>query len=76
MGTIVILFVYCVTTLSLPCFMWRRHRESFSLLRHAANPLLGSLTLIVPLVELCKPGQPAAYNVFPYVALAVSRWLP
>ena len=26
MGTIVILFVYLLTTLSLPVFMWRRHR--------------------------------------------------
>jgi len=30
MGTIVILFVYFLTTLSLPVFMWRRHRDSFS----------------------------------------------
>ena len=27
MGTIVILFVYLLTTLSLPVFMWRRHRD-------------------------------------------------
>jgi amino acid transporter len=28
MGTIVILFVYLLTTLSLPVFMWRHHRET------------------------------------------------
>ena len=28
MGTIVILFVYFLTTLSLPVFMWRRHRDT------------------------------------------------
>ncbi len=71
MGTIVILFVYFLTTLSLPVFMWRRHRQSFSALRHVAIPLIGALTLIVPFVELCKPGQPAPYSEFPYVALAV-----
>jgi amino acid transporter len=71
MGTIVILFVYFLTTLSLPLFMWRRHRQSFSALRHAALPALGALTLIVPFVELCKPGQPAPYSEFPYVALAI-----
>jgi hypothetical protein len=71
MGTIVILFVYFLTTLSLPIFMWRRHRQSFSVLRHVAVPLLGALTLIVPFVELCKPGQPAPYSEFPYVALAI-----
>jgi amino acid transporter len=71
MGTIVILFVYLLTTVSLPVFMWRRHRPSFSALRHVAIPLLGSLSLIVPFVELYKPGQPAPYSEFPYVALAV-----
>jgi amino acid transporter len=71
MGTIVILFVYVLTTLALPVFMWRRHRPSFSVLRHVAVPLLGALTLIVPFVELCKPGQPAPYSVFPFLALAV-----
>jgi amino acid transporter len=71
MGTIVILFVYFLTTLALPFFMWRRHRRSFSVLRHVAVPLLGALTLIVPFVELCKPGQPAPYSVFPFLALTV-----
>jgi hypothetical protein len=51
--------------------MWRRHRESFSPFRHVAIPILGSLTLIVPFVELCKPGQPAPYSEFPYIALAI-----
>ena len=71
MGTIVILFVYFLTTLALPVFMWRRHRESFSALRHVAIPVLGSMTLIVPFVELFKPGQPSPYSAFPYLALAI-----
>lgn len=71
MGTIVILLVYLLTTLSLPVFMWRRHRRSFSVIRHVAIPMLGALTLVVPFVELFKPGQPAPYAEFPYIALAV-----
>jgi amino acid transporter len=71
MGTIVILFVYFLTTLPLPNFMWRRHRHSFSPLRHVAIPVTGALTLVVPFVELCKPGQPAPYSEFPYIALAI-----
>jgi amino acid transporter len=71
MGTIVILFVYLLTTLSLPVFMWRRHRGSFSAIRHVVVPLLGVVTLVVPFVELCKPGQPSPYSLFPYVALVV-----
>jgi amino acid transporter len=70
MGTILILFVYFLTMLSLPLFIWRRHRPSFSVFRHVFVPVLGALTLIVPFVELCQPGQPAPYNVFPYIGLA------
>ena len=71
MATIVILFVYFLTMVSLPVFMWRRHRRSFSPLRHVAIPALGSITLIVPFVELCQPGQPAPYSAFPFIALAL-----
>jgi amino acid transporter len=70
-ATIVILFVYELTMLSLPVFMWRRHRGSFSPIRHVAIPALGSVTLIVPFAELFQPGQPAPYNAFPFVALAI-----
>ena len=71
MGTIVVLFVYLLTTLSLPVFMWRRHRESFSAIRHLAMPALGALSLVVPFIELFKPGQPSPYSQFPYLALAI-----
>ncbi len=71
MGTIVILFVYLLTTLALPVFMWRRHRKSFSPMRHVAVPALAALALIIPFVELCHPGQPAPYDYFPFLALAI-----
>jgi len=72
MGTIVILFVYFLTTIALPVFIWRHHRSSFSVLRHVGVPVLGAAALIVPFVELCKPGQPSPYDVFPYLALAIA----
>lgn len=71
MGTIVILAVYVLTSVSLPVFMWRRHRIEFSMIRHVVVPIMGSIALIVPFIELCKPGQPAPYDVFPYLALAL-----
>jgi amino acid transporter len=71
MGTIVILVVYLLTNVSLPIFMWRRHRATFSPVRHVLVPLLGSVVLIVPFVELCAPGQPSPYDAFPFVALLV-----
>jgi amino acid transporter len=71
MGTIVILVVYLLTNLSLPVFMWRRHRPMFSPVRHVVVPTLGSAVLIVPFIELCQPGQPSPYNTFPFLALGV-----
>ena len=32
---------------------------------------MGALTLVIPFVELFKPGQPAPYSEFPYIALAI-----
>ena len=71
MGTIVILVVYLLTSLSLPVFMWRRHRPTFSPVRHVVVPALGSAVLAVPFIELCTPGQPSPQGVFPFVALAL-----
>ncbi len=71
MGTIVILVVYLLTNLSLPIFMWRRHRATFSPVRHVLVPLIGSVVLIVPFVELCAPGQPSPYDAFPFIALGL-----
>ncbi len=72
LATILILIVYLLTMISLPVFMWRRHRDSFSPVRHVAIPALGSITLIVPFIELCQPGQPAPYSAFPFIALAIA----
>jgi hypothetical protein len=69
--TIVILVVYLLTNLSLPVFMWRRHRAMFSAVRHLAVPALGSAVLVVPFIELCEPGQPSPYSTFPFIALGL-----
>ncbi len=71
LGTIVILFVYVLTMASLPVYAWRRHRGQFSVVRHIVLPSLGAAALAIPFVTLCTPGQPAPYDVFPFVALAV-----
>jgi amino acid transporter len=57
MGTILILFVYVLTAVSLPVFVLRRHRHAFSPLRHVLVPMLGALALVLP------------FGVFPYAAL-------
>jgi hypothetical protein len=34
-------------------------------------PALGVLSLAIPFFELCRPGQPFPYNVFPYLTLVL-----
>ncbi len=71
LGTILILFVYVLTAVSLPVFIRRHHARAFSPLRHILMPLLAALALVVPFVELFQPGQPFPYDAFPYAALAI-----
>lgn len=70
MGTILVLFVYVLTAVSLPVFVWRRHRDSFSVVRYVGMPTLGALALVIPFIELFHPGQPVPYSIFPYLSLA------
>jgi hypothetical protein len=39
--------------------------------KHAVLPLLGMIAIGVPVYYLCKPGQEAPYDWFPYAALAI-----
>jgi amino acid transporter len=71
MGTILVLVVYFLANLALP-FYYRKYRPSeFNVLKHAVLPVLGMIAIVVPLYYLCKPGQPAPLDWFPYAALAI-----
>lgn len=71
MGTILVMLVYLCSNIALP-FYYRKYRpQEFNPIKHAALPVLGVIALLVPLYYLCKPGQPAPYDWFPYAALAV-----
>jgi hypothetical protein len=35
-------------------------------------PALGVLVLVIPFAELLRPGQPAPYDLFPYIAIVVA----
>ena len=70
-GTILVLVVYLLANLALP-FYYRKYRPmEFHPVKHAALPALGVLAIIVPLYYLAKPGQPTAYDWFPYAALII-----
>ena len=71
LGTILLLVVYFLANLALP-FYYRKFRpQEFNVVRHAVLPFLGMVTIAVPVYYLCKPGQPAPYDWFPYAALAI-----
>jgi amino acid transporter len=71
LGTILVLVVYFLANLALP-FYYRKYRpQEFKVVRHAVLPVLGMIAIAVPVYYLCKPGQPAPYNWFPYAALAI-----
>ena len=71
LGTILIALVYLVSNLALPFYYRRFHPERFRLVRHAILPAIGAIAIAYPLYELVKPGQPAPFNYFPYIALAI-----
>ncbi len=70
-GTILVLVVYGLSNLALPFYYRRHHPDLFNGFRHGVLPILGLLTILVPLYYLAKPGQPTPYNWFPWLALAI-----
>ncbi|MCB8877979.1 APC family permease [Acidisoma silvae] len=74
LGTIPIIVVYLVTTLALPVYIIRFHREDFSIIRHAIIPAFGVLLTLFPLWGLVQPGQPAPFNIYP-TAVAIGLLL-
>jgi amino acid transporter len=71
MGTILILVVYFLSNLALP-FYYRKFRpQEFNVAKHLVLPILGMVAIAVPVYYLCKPGQEAPYDWFPYASLAI-----
>ena len=71
LGTILIALVYLVANLALPFYYRKFHPDRFELIRHGILPVLGAIAIGYPLYELIKPGQPAPFDYFPYIALGV-----
>ena len=71
MGTILVLVVYLAANLALPVYFKKHRPAEFKTFRHLVLPLVGALTVIVPIYYLAKPGQAAPYSWYPYIALGV-----
>ncbi|MHB8293220.1 MAG: APC family permease [Acidimicrobiales bacterium] len=71
LGTIPIALVYMVLNFALPVYYLRHQRRLFSPWRHLVVPILGIAFLILPLWGLIQPGQPAPYDIFPWIIAGV-----
>jgi amino acid transporter len=63
--------VYFLSNLALPFYYRRFLPDQFNVIKHAVLPVLGMIAIGVPVYYLVKPGQPAPYNWFPYLALGI-----
>ncbi|GAQ66464.1 APC family permease [Streptomyces scabiei] len=70
LGAILILLVYLASNIALPLYYRRYRPQEFRPVRHLVLPVIGTVAILIPLYYLAKPGQPAPYNWFPYVAVA------
>jgi amino acid transporter len=71
LGTILVALVYLVSNIALPVYYRRHHPDQFSLVKHLILPILGVLAIGFPLWALVQPGQPAPFNLFPWIALVI-----
>ena len=71
LGTILVSLVYLVSNLALPFYYRRYHPDQFSPVKHLILPILGVLAIGFPLWGLVQPNQPAPFNLFPWISLAV-----
>jgi amino acid transporter len=71
LGTILVAFTYLVANLALPVYFRRYHPERFNPLTHLVLPLLGAVAIGYPLYELVKPGQPAPFNSYGWIAFGI-----
>jgi amino acid transporter len=71
LGTILVAFTYLVANLALPVYWRRYHPERFNPMTHLVLPLLGAAAIGYPLYDLVKPGQPAPFNSYVWIALGI-----
>jgi amino acid transporter len=70
-GTVAIVLVYLLANLALPLYFWKHRRAEFNWFRHVLIPLIGGGVLALPIWGFFAPGQPAPYNFFGWIFLAL-----
>lgn len=70
-GTVPIVLVYLLANLALPLYFLKYHRAEFNWLKHVVIPIVGVGVLALPIWGYFAPGQPAPYNAFGWIFLAL-----
>jgi amino acid transporter len=70
-GTVPIVLVYLLANIALPLYFWKKHRSEFNWFRHMVVPIIGIGVLALPIWGFFAPGQPAPYNFFGWIFLAL-----
>jgi len=71
LGTILVALTYLAANLALPVYWRRYHPDQVHPVTHVILPLLGAVAIGYPLYELVKPGQPAPFNSYVWIALGI-----
>ena len=70
LGAIPVILMYIIANFALTKYYRQQLPHKFSVFKHLIVPLLGTISLILPLWGLIQPGQPSPYNMFTYIVLA------
>jgi amino acid transporter len=63
-GTVPILIVYLLANIALPLHVLATDRSRFSVVKHAAIPLVGTAVLVYGVYEFVQPSQPPPANIY------------
>ena len=70
-GTVPIVLVYLLANVALPLYFWKNRRSEFNWFKHLLVPIIGIGVLALPIWGFFAPGQPAPYNSFGWIFLAL-----
>lgn len=69
LGSIGVILIYITLNFAVTSFYRRSRPDQFNVWVHGVVPLVSTLTMLLPLWGMVQPGQPAPFNVFPYIIL-------
>jgi amino acid transporter len=69
-ATLAVIVLYCAANIALTFYMYRMHRDRFTVWQHVVIPLIATLALVPVLFITLYPLPPWPYGIAPYLFLA------